>query len=54
MVFQKGCVAIGSELLGEKWVDPKPLLAVPAIKCLHQDIAQGHMLEGVNGKGASA
>jgi hypothetical protein len=28
-------VAIGSELWGEKWVDPKPLSTMPAIVCGH-------------------
>jgi hypothetical protein len=47
-------VAIGSELRGEKWIDPKPLFPVPTIMCLREVIAQGHMLEGASGKGANA
>jgi hypothetical protein len=47
-------MATGSELRREKWVDAKPLLVVPTIRCLHEDIARGHMLEGDNRKGASA
>jgi hypothetical protein len=54
MVLQKGCVAIGSELRGEKRVDPKPLLVMPTIMCLCEDIARGHIQERANGRGASA
>jgi hypothetical protein len=53
MVLQKGCVAIGSELQGEKWVDPKPLLAAPTIMGLCEDIVQSHIWERDNERGAS-
>jgi hypothetical protein len=52
--YRQKDVAIGSELRGEKRVDPKPLLVVPAIMCLCEVIAQGHIQEGANGGGASA
>jgi hypothetical protein len=42
-VLQKGCVAIGGELRGEKQVGLKPLLATPTITYLREVIAQGHM-----------
>lgn len=47
-------MAIGSKLRGEKRVEPKPLLVAPAIMCLCEVIAQGHIQEAANGGGASA
>jgi hypothetical protein len=47
-------VAAGGELQGEKWVGLKPLFPTPAITVFHEVIAQGHMKEGANEKGASA
>jgi len=51
VVLQIERVAFGSELRGEKWIDPKPLLTTPAIVCGYNRI---HMREGANGGGASA
>jgi hypothetical protein len=42
-------MAIGSELRGEKRVDPNPVLTMPA--CV--DIARGHIQERDNGRGSS-
>jgi hypothetical protein len=39
--------------VGRKEVDPKPLLVILAIMCLHEVIAQVHIQEGANGKRAS-
>jgi hypothetical protein len=33
VVLQIGRVTFGSELRGEKWIDPKPLFTTPAIVC---------------------
>jgi hypothetical protein len=47
-------VATGGGLRGEKQVDPKPLLDVPAIIHLRKDVARGHMRQGANEKRAHA
>jgi hypothetical protein len=51
MVFRRGQVVARGELQGKKKFVSKPLLVVPAITCLCDIIAPGHIYERAKGKG---
>jgi hypothetical protein len=53
MVLRRGQVVAHGELRGKKKFISKPLLVAPAITCLCEFIALGHIYEGAKGKGST-